>query len=218
MDENFFSDAELKQLKEITELYAFLKDLILYSEELNDLASFMPPINEIKDAYDHFMRITSVKFGLREGNDEYVKINLSKIYSHIYRATFELFDYIRIYQKDSIDKKICTISNEALVNVFPEYYREIKPKLEDLINQIPIYKKEKDIGNPNLETVKKYHQSIQEVGKYIDRINAILPSLIEYDIRREAEQKRINRVNFFYLVISAIIGVVAGAVIVHFLI
>lgn len=65
----------------------------------------MPPVNEIKDAFDHFMRISAVKFGMNDGDESYVQKNLEKVFSHIYRATFELFDYIRIYQKDSIDKK-----------------------------------------------------------------------------------------------------------------
>ena len=87
----------------------------------------MPPVNEIKDAFDHFMRISAVKFGMNDGDESYVQKNLEKVFSHIYRATFELFDYIRIYQKDSIDKKLNGITNDALVSVFPEYYQERIP-------------------------------------------------------------------------------------------
>jgi len=42
---NPFSEEELRRIKEITELYSYTKDLILYSEELNNLSTFMPPIN-----------------------------------------------------------------------------------------------------------------------------------------------------------------------------
>ena len=184
---NSFSESELQRLKEITELYSYTKDMILYSEELNNLSTFMPPINEIKDAFDHFMRITSVKFGLHEGNEEYARNNLDKVFSHIYRATFELFDYIRIYQKESIDKKLNGISNDALIHVFPEYYRQIKPAMEDLITKIPAYKKDKDIGDPDIGVVKLYYHSIQEMREHLKKIDAMLPALIEYEERRKAE-------------------------------
>ncbi len=42
-------------------------------------------------------------------------------------------------------------------------YQRIKPGMEDLINKIPSYKKEKDIGDPDIEIVKKYYCSIQEM-------------------------------------------------------
>lgn len=202
-----FSEEELGRLKEITELYMITKDLILYSEELNNLESFMPPVNEIKDAYDHFMRVTSAKFGLNPNrDDEYVKKNFEKIFSHIYRATFELFDYIRIFQKDAIDKKLNDVSTEALNNVFPDYYRTIKPRIEFLIDQIPSYKRDKDIGDPNLTVVKRYHATIMEIREYIQQINSIKSSLVDYDMRRRDESLKRDWLNFIYLLLSAIIG------------
>jgi len=218
---NAFSDEELQRLKEITELYSYTKDLILYSEELNNLSTFMPPINEIKDAFDHFMRITAVKFDMHEGTDEYARNNLDKVFSHLYRATFELFDYIRIYQKDAIDKKLNGISNEALIHVFPDYYLTIKPAMEELITKIPAYKKDKDIGDPNIEVVKLYYHSIQEMREYIKKIDAMLPVLIEYDTKRDAEHAANEQkaqtdkrkdwlVQFLIAIAAIIIGIIIG--------
>lgn len=207
---NPFSKDELQRVEEITELYYYTKDLILYSEELNDLSTFMPPINEIKDAFDHFMRITSVKSGMNEGDEQYIKTNLDKVFSHIYRATFELFDYIRIYQKDSIDRKIDGISNDALIQVFPDYYQRIKPGMEDLINKIPIYKKDKDIGDPDIEVVKKYYLSIQEMKEGIRKIDLMLPALIEYEEKKKSEKRKDRVVEIAILVVVALISVAAG--------
>lgn len=217
---NSFSETELQRIKEITELYSYTKDLILYSEELNNLSTFMPPINEIKDAFDHFMRITSVKFGMNVGDDAYVMTNLNKIFSHIYRATFELFDYIRIYQKDSIDKKLSGVSNEALVHVFPEYYREIKPEMESLLTIIPSYKKDKDIGDPDIGVVKAYHKSILQMRENIRKIDARLPALFEYEEKRKAElaakegaEKASQRKDWMVQAGIAIIGTIIGIII-----
>jgi hypothetical protein len=217
---NSFSDDELQRLKEITELYSYTKDLILYSEELNNLSTFMPPINEIKDAFDHFMRITSVKFGMHEGDDEYARNNLEKVFSHLYRATFELFDYIRIYQKESIDKKLNGISNDALIHVFPEYYQKIKPAMEELITKIPGYKKDKDIGDPDIGVVKLYYHSIQEMREYIRKIDSMLPVLIEYDAKRNAEQaaseqkaRNEKQKDWIVQLLIAIAGIIIGVII-----
>jgi len=207
---NPFSEEELRRIKEITELYSYTKDLILYSEELNNLSTFMPPINEIKDAFDHFMRITSVKFGMNTGDDEYVQKNLDKVFSHLYRATFELFDYIRIYQKDSIDKKLTGISNEALIHVFPDYYQKIKPAMEELITKIPAYKKDKDIGDPDIGVVKSYYNSIQEMREHIRKIDTMLPVLIEYDEKKKSEKTKDRIIEIAILIVVALIGVGAG--------
>lgn len=207
---NSFSEEELQRIKEITELYSYTKDLILYSEELNNLSTFMPPINEIKDAFDHFMRITSVKFGMNQGDDEYVNTNLDKVFSHIYRATFELFDYIRIYQKDSIDKKLTGISNESLIFVFPDYYQKIKPAMEELISKIPSYKKDKDIGDPDIQIVQLYYQSIQEMRENIRIIDKMLPILIEYDEKKKSEKTKDRVIEIVILLVVALISVGAG--------
>ena len=207
---NSFSEEELQRIKEITELYSYTKDLILYSEELNNLSTFMPPINEIKDAFDHFMRITSVKFGMNQGDDEYVHTNLDKVFSHIYRATFELFDYIRIYQKDSVDKKLTGISNESLIHVFPDYYQKIKPAMEELISKIPTYKKDKDIGDPDIQIVQLYYQSIQEMRENIRIIDKMLPILIEYDEKKKSEKTKDRIIEIVILLVVALISAGAG--------
>lgn len=207
---NPFSADELERIGEITELYSYTKDLILYSEELNNLSTFMPPINEIKDAFDHFMRITSVKFGMNAGDEAYIRTNLDKVFSHLYRATFELFDYIRIYQKDSIDKKLTGLSNEALIHVFPDYYQKIKPAMGELITKIPGYKKDKDIGDPDIEVVKQYYTSIQEMREYIGKIDAMLPALIEYDEKQKSEKTKDRIIEIVILIVVALISVGAG--------
>lgn len=228
MPESFFSEEELFQLKKITELYPIAKELLLYSEELNNLETFMPPINELRDALDHFMRICAVKFGLKKSDEkDYTDINLDKVHSHIYRATFELFDYIRIYQHDAIANKLGNFSNEALVTVFPDYYRVIRPEVEDLINQIPLYKKEKDIGAPDLGAVKKYYDAIQKIRGHIDTINRMNSVLVEFEVRKQieleaekkrqdAEKKRDDRRMFLYMTISAIVSGVICGIAAHF--
>jgi hypothetical protein len=207
MPDNFFSDDELSQLKEITELYSITKTLIIYSEELNNLESFVPPINELKDSHDHLMRVFSVKFGFNPGMPtDYPKKNIEKVFSHLYRAAFECLDYVRIFQKEAIAEKLDGVSNNALVNAFPEYYRTIRPRIEALIDQIPSYKKDKDIGRPDLVTVKQYYGAILEIKEHIKTIESKKAALVEYDVRERRETITKNWIKILILIAVGIIG------------
>jgi hypothetical protein len=164
------------------------------------------------------MRVLSVKFGLNEGMPtDYTKKNIDKVFSHLYRAAFESLDYIRICQKDAISEKLRDVSNDALVGVFPEYYNIIRPRLEVLIEQIPTYKKDKDIGKPDLEALRKYNSTILEIKEHIKVIESKRASLIDFDVRRRAEKTADDRKMFIYMTISGVIGAVIGALIVGFL-
>ncbi len=207
---SFFSDDELCQLKRINELYQITQQLIYMSEELGDQNTFMPPINEIKDAFNHFMRIISAKFDSDKSKNQYAQINFEKIFSHLYRATFELFDYIYIFIRKDITESLQGISNEALTIIFSDYYKTIRPNIEDLIDKIPKYKNNKDIGDPNLEDVKQFFNSITDLRENQRKIHNILPSLIEYDIKEKKEKKDKQISQLFYDLIKVLIGFVLG--------
>lgn len=195
-------------LKEITELYLYYKELALYAEELRT-ESFLPPINEIKDAFDHLMRTYSVTYGFKEKNGDYIITNLEATFRHLYRAVFDLFDYIRIYQKDIIDQKIDGFSRVTLTDVFPEYFQEIVPGMDRCMKEIPLYKSEKDIGDPDLNTVKKYLELVRQLRDYTLKIDEKLPALIQY----QEKMKKEKRIDYFILFIIGAIGAIFGAIV-----
>jgi hypothetical protein len=225
MPDSLFSDDELSKLKEITELYSLTKTLVFYSEEMDHLETFVPSLNEIKDAQDHLMRVLSVKFGIKEdAPSDYVEINLHKVHSHLYRAAFELLDYIRIYQYDEITKQLEDISNEAIVNAFPSYYSTIKPRIEILFEKIPVYKKEKDIGAPDLSALKGYFEVINEVKEHIKTIKTMKATLIQYDLKKKAdeikkrdEEKSSKRKDYAITFVMLIIAALVGGIVLHYL-
>ena len=215
------SARDLEVLRKTTECYGILKDLALYAEELNS-ESFLPPINEIRDAFDHLMRMYSVLFGLRDGDSEYIKENLDAVFRHVYRASFDYLDYIRIYQKDYIHRRLEGISQQTIVNLFPEYYREILPEIESCLEDIPLYKASKDIGKPDMETVERYHAKVLKMRDYCAQINKMAPALIEAEskLRGEAEQRErkesgIRRAETWKYLLFTIIGAIVGGIIGH---
>jgi len=215
------SARDLEVLRKTTECYGILKDLALYAEELNS-ESFLPPINEIRDAFDHLMRMYSVLFGLRDGDSEYIKENLDAVFRHVYRASFDYLDYIRIYQKDYMHRRLEGISQQTIVNLFPEYYREILPEIESCLEDIPRYKASKDIGKPDMETVERYHAKVLKMRDYCAQINKMAPALIEAEskLRGEAEQRErkesgIRRAETWKYLLFTIIGAIVGGIIGH---
>lgn len=175
---------EVEQIKNIVEMYQYLKDLLIYSEEL-EIDTFLPAINEIRDAFDHLMRVFAVKFDLKEKNDGYEMRNLNASFDHVYRATYEMLDYIRICQKKWIDKNLAGISPQTLVAVFPEYYNEIKPEIDNSLESLPNYRAKKDLANPSKDDIKNYVVFIRRVQSYFDRINRKLPSLYAYEYAKK---------------------------------
>ncbi|QSZ67510.1 hypothetical protein RJ40_08330 [Methanofollis aquaemaris] len=203
-----FNDVESSRLYEITVLYQKYKYLALYAEELRS-ESFIPPINEIKDAYDHFMRIFAVKCGLKHENSEYIDSNLDATFRHIYRAVYDLLDYIRIYQKDIISNKLSDFSITTIHDVFPEYYQQIKPEIEKSLNNIPLYKASKDIGSPDIQAIDAYINLISEIKDYISVIDSKIPSMIEYEQKQNIE-KRNNHIG--QIIITLSVGLLCAAI------
>jgi hypothetical protein len=71
------------------------------------------------------MRVFAFKFGLKEADEKYAVINLDKAFGHVYRAGYDLLDFISIVLRKKIRNELESISSEALATIFPEYYREI---------------------------------------------------------------------------------------------
>lgn len=204
-----FDEQEAETLEKIAKLYDYEKGLMIYAEELAD-ESFIPAINEIKDAFDHLMRVFSVKFGLRERNSVYINDNLDATFRHLYRATFDLLDFIRLLQKERIYEMVKDFSRETLVEVFPEYYNKIVPEIENAMQKIPRYKSEKDIGNPNLESVKGYVEIIEGTKLHFAKVSEMMPSLVDYENRKKKEErnKTINQyaIKLILAIVSALLG------------
>jgi len=209
----FFDDAEAEAIKKIAKLYNYNKNLMLYAEELTD-ETFLPPINEIRDANDHIMRVFATVFGFGEpdgeSGHEYIKSNLNAAFSHVYRATYEHLDYIKIYQHDAIQTNLANIHPETLVTVFPDYYKEIKPRLVNAIEIIPDYRNGKNIADPNLEQVEAYMSIIETTKADYKKIVDMLPALNEYQARK-IKDKWTERLIYFILgVLLTFLGTVAA--------
>ncbi|WP_348305435.1 hypothetical protein [Methanothrix sp.] len=208
-----FNEAEAEAVKKIAKLYNYNKNLMLYAEELTD-ETFLPPINEIRDANDHIMRVFAIVFGFGETEpetgSEHIKSNLDAALSHVYRATYEHLDYIKIYQHEAIQNNLANIHPETLATVFPEYYREIKPRLVDAIDKIPDYRNGKNIADPNLEQVEAYMAIIETTKKDYKKIIVMLPSLNEYQAKKLRDNQKGRLIDIVLGIIIMLLGTVTA--------
>ena len=204
-----FGEVEMEKLKEVTILYLKVRELMFYADEVHpEKKTFIPPINEIRNAFDHLMRVFAVKFELKTTDKEdYITDNLDMALSHVYRAAFDLLDYISIYLREKILDEINEISPEALTIVFPEYYQKIRPDIEKASTEMSDFRSRKYISCPKIDDVIKYAEIIERLKSHLNKILEVKPSLIAYE---ERKKKEVKKSKFFEILVYIAIAIVSG--------
>jgi hypothetical protein len=190
-----FDEKEGPLFEEIIELYVISKDIMIYAEEVGG-ESFSPATEEFRHAFDHLMRVFAFKLGIKQADTKYAIENLMPAYRHLYRAAYNLLDYLSIYFRDKVQDEMKSFSGETLQEIFPEYYTEIKPYfVVEAPTEISKLRIEKDIGKRNKNDLNKYTEIVERFKSYYGEIIKIKPSLIEYEDekRKKSQFNRIRR-------------------------
>ena len=122
-------------LNEISQVHMYTKHYLLIAEELSDDGmTFLQPLKEHRDAYDHISRIFALS--LNDNNrsyneEEYILDNIRKAFGHEYRAFFDMADWFTY---------ICRkyIREELSFNIKRKKYQEKfdYESTRDFINQL----------------------------------------------------------------------------------
>lgn len=212
-----FDEKEGKLFEEIIGLYSISKDIMIYAEEVGG-ESFSPATEEFRHAFDHLMRVFAFKLGFKQADAKYAIENLMPAYRHLYRAAYNLLDYLSIFFRDKVQDEMKSFSGETLQEIFPDYYKEIKPYfVVEAPTEISKLRIEKDIGKRNENDLNKYTEIVERFKSYYGEIIKIKPSLIEYEdekrkkLVKDEDEKRKNRLlQIIIPSITAIIGAVIG--------
>jgi hypothetical protein len=185
------SKEEFEKLKEIAELYQVIKPIIIYSEEIDSYSnSNLQVIKELRDAFDHIIRVITIKTGVKSNNkSDYTMLNIEKSIGHVYRAGFDALDGLVISLKEDILEMLKRYKSDIIVSIIPNYW-----KYRQEINQISITTAEcrqnKDSGNDlkvllsdylkNAENLKNIHNVfinamplIEEKNKEVNKTKLI---------------------------------------------
>jgi hypothetical protein len=187
-----FSDTENENLKQITQLYGRVKELIVFCEENHeDFKSNLHVVKELRDAFDHLMRIFAVKFGIKDEQEEdYIKINMDKVYGHVYRAGYDTLDYATLILRDKINKEVQDASSSALQTVIPTYYSEIRPSIESITSDIIRLRINKDVASPSPEVFEIYFHNVIKLQEILALVRRAKPALVEYENKIHKEKSK----------------------------
>lgn len=169
-----------KDIKEIVVIHNFTKHYILLGEELSDnFETYLQPVKEFRDAYEHIVRVFAKCTGLGKSNDnmnkeEYVQKNLSKALGHEYRAFFDVADWFSIICRKRIYDMVQGYTYEQLCSKYPEY-PTMKSRLYTISEEIADIRDKKDISSNIFDEVNRYQYALVELlGYYRDLMNCKL--------------------------------------------
>lgn len=152
---------------QLIQIHNITKELYIKSEEYSDeLYSFIQPIKEQRDAYEHVIRAQANFYSL-DRNDAYIMKNLSKAMGHEYRAFFDTADFMSIILRSKMVDRLKAYRLEEILSVYPEY-RDMKRDVTEIADQIVQLRMKKDIGN------------VQDIYDLIIKYKKVIESLIEY--------------------------------------
>lgn len=143
--------------EEICELYNLTKKYQLLAEELAG-SSYIQPILEQKNALDHIIKayLESSK-SMEEANKQ-----LGGAKAHLYRAFWDVADWLSIICRESVYKLLRKKSPKKIADACPEYYSEIRKKLVDMPEAISDMRFKKD---DKIQYVKEYCDILDELVK-----------------------------------------------------
>ena len=200
-----FSQDDINSIEKIIKLYRELKPLIILAEESDpEKKTLMSVFDELRHSYDHFLRVLYKRAMDPNGNEieHYVRENLDKTLSHLYRSGWDTLDWLNVSYYDLITDIVKKYHSEIINTAIPEYYASIRSEIESIKNDIVEYRKSKDIGNIDNENFQNYIKKIYRMKEIYELIVKKEISLIEL------KKKKRNEILFDIRTIIAIIGVI----------
>jgi len=199
-----------KKLK-VTELYLRVKDLALFAEETTpDYKSFLQPTLEINRAFDHFNRASSVELGIKtiEKPEAYIEDSLDKAIGHLYRAFFDVADWLSINLREAILKEFSDFSHKSIQAVIPEYYQEIIPSIERVSKEIAGLRNDKDVkATDTYSQMDAYEKILKELHEQITNVRGKKGGVVDCEKRLEREKLKKLIINILLIIMAAILGV-----------
>lgn len=161
----------------ICEIYFLTKHYLILSEEFSDdFDTFLRPIKEQRDAFDHIARVYGYSF-LNEpiqNVELYQRENMKKALGHIYRAFFDTADWMTYICRRKIREMLNGHTKEEILAKYPQY-EVVKQKLIDVPKAIAEIRQNKDINDDQglIKEVSKYKVILDDLWEYYSQIARI---------------------------------------------
>lgn len=153
----------------ICKIYFLTKHYLLLSEELSeDFETFLQPVKEHRDAFDHLARVYGYTMLNRELDniDKYREENMKKAVGHAYRAFFDTADWLSYICRKKIRELLSPYTKSQISHLYKKY-DNAKQILNDVPKKISEIREAKDLSDD--ESVL-----IEEVDKYVSLLDELL--------------------------------------------
>ncbi|MCX6930783.1 MAG: hypothetical protein NT154_47410 [Verrucomicrobia bacterium] len=181
--------------KKIVVVHNTNKSLFIWCEENGvELRTFLQPHNELKNAYEHLVRAKANELGLAGGPPDasYISANLEKVLAHEYRAFYDICDWVSMTLRKQMIDLLGPYDNETINTVVPNYYSDLRPKLDKLCTDIGNLRSSKDIalGHVIHDHVTAYTKIIDTLIESLSKITSSIPALEEHKKRKAVAEAR----------------------------
>lgn len=164
----------------ICEIYFLTKYYLLLAEELSDgFGTFLQPVKEHRDAFDHIARVYGYKFQksslVINDVEAYKDTNMRKAVGHTYRAFFDTADFLSYVCRKHIRVLLDGKSSEEILEKYPEY-KEVREFLINLPERIAAVRGNKDVSDNMsdlINEVKDYREILDHLLKIYKDIQRI---------------------------------------------
>ena len=159
----------------ICQIYFLTKHYLLLAEELSDdFDTFLQPVKEHRDAFDHVARVYGYKFLQNDIKDidTYRNENMNKAVGHAYRAFFDTADWLSYICRQKIRQLLTGKTYDEIVSKYPDY-PQVKKLLLEAATSIAKIRENKDISDNVSELVKEVNQYKTLLDRLLDAYQAI---------------------------------------------
>lgn len=176
-----------RNLDVIGQIHMLTKHYLLIAEEVSEEGvTFLQPLKEHRDAYDHMMRVFYLPRKLEDADtpsdfdrDSYIAKNVEKAVGHEYRAFFDMADWLTFICRRKIREELSLrrVKQAYTAKYGENAFQDVKKLINTVPFEIAQYRTEKDIG--------KKESSLSDVLNYkktIDRLLKIYQQVMMLDI------------------------------------
>jgi hypothetical protein len=215
---------------QVVSLYFKVKKYVIQSEKLSSGARIsIPALNELRNAYDHYMRSEAVwrhglqlKKGTEQDPFKYCEKNLHKALGHVYRAGYDALDIIALNRIREIERYVDSYRISTIYKVIHDYATRIRKPYTDAVKKCDEAKQGKDIEPEKTDEhpvfFAKYEAAISELDSVLEVLHNSDEGIREVEeatLKKESEaakqyrkQRNLAIIGIGVTLIVGIIGVV----------
>ena len=180
-------------------LYNQVNNAIKLAEIFDDERKMnIAPINQLRSALDHiFKAICNAQ------NEQQCDYQLKEAKEHLDRAGYDAFEILASIIGLKIIQSLNRYSTNTITEVFPDYYRIIKPRLIDIKESVSLLRSEQKIESE--KSFSNYFDQISELKDIDKKVTCMIPSLEEFHTKRNKESRQEYRKKYKIVIIGWII-------------